>query len=108
MTRHAFVFGSSLPTGMLPGTNVKPWNADFQRTAGAPESDKKRLQQEFLRLFNAATTSVTWTLWEGGDARISRDDILGGLKWLRANNIPCLDSQVVYPGPEFTPRRSGR
>jgi hypothetical protein len=105
MTRNEFVFGSSLPTGMLPGTNVKPWNADFQRTAGAPQADKERLQKEFLRLFNAATTSVTWTLWEGGDARISRDDILAGLKWLHANGIPCYDSQVVYPGPEFTPEK---
>jgi hypothetical protein len=105
MTRHAFYFGSSLPTGMLPGQNVKPWNADFARTAGAPEADKKRLQAEFLRLFNAATTSVTWTVWEGGDARISQQDILAGLRWLNANGITCLDTQAVYPGPEFTPEK---
>jgi hypothetical protein len=105
MTRSAFFFGSSLPTGMLPGTNVKPWNADFQRTAGAPEADKKRLQQEFLRLFNSATTSVTWTVWEGGDGRISQQDILAGLKWLNDNGIVCFDTQAVYPGTEFTPEK---
>ena len=103
MKRHAFLFGSSTPVGMLPGQNVKPWNADFARTAGASDEDKRKLQENFLKLFNATTASVTWTLWYGGDQRISRDDILAGLKWFKANNIPVLNSQVVYPSPEFTP-----
>lgn len=102
MTRSAFLFGASTPVGMLPGQHVKPWNADFARTAGASDADKKKLQDTFLRLFNATTQSVTWTLWDGGDARISRDDILAGLQWFKANRIPVLNSQVVYPGPEFT------
>lgn len=102
MTRHAFLFGASTPTGMLPGQNVKPWNADFARTAGASDADKKKLQETFLRLFNATTASVTWAVWEGADPRISRDDILAGLRWFKQNNIPVLNSQVVYPSPEFT------
>ncbi|MBV9866677.1 MAG: endo-1,4-beta-xylanase [Abitibacteriaceae bacterium] len=103
MTRHAFLFGASTPTGMLPGQDVKPWNADFARTAGASAEDKKKLQEVFLKHFNSTTASVTWTIWNGGDARISRDDIIAGLKWFKDNNIPVLNSQVVYPSPEFTP-----
>lgn len=102
MTRHAFLFGASTPVGMLPGQNVKPWNADFARTAGASDADKKKLQETFLRLFNATTASVTWAVWSGADVRISRDDILAGLQWFKQNHIPVLNSQVVYPGPEFT------
>lgn len=104
MTRSAFRFGTSLPVGMLPGQNVKPWNADFQRTAGASPADKARLQKEFLRLFNSGTYSVTWILWYGGDARISRADIIAGLKWLKSNGIDVRNTQAVYPGPEFTPQ----
>lgn len=103
MVRSSFRFGSSVPTGMFPGQNVKPWNADFQRTAGASPEVKARLQREFLRLFNSATSSITWTLWFGGDARISRADIMAGLRWLKANNIDVRNTQAVYPGPEFTP-----
>ena len=102
LTRQAFLWGSSTPVGMLPGQHVKPYNADFQRTAGASDADKKTLQDTFLRLFNATTQSVTWAVWDGADARISRDDILAGLTWFQQNGIPVLNSQVVYPGPEFT------
>ena len=103
MKKHAYLFGSGIPTGMIPGQNVKPWNDDFKRTAGASDSDKKKAQENFLKLFNAACTSVTWTIWYGGDQRISRDDILAGLKWYKENGITCVDTQTVYPSPEFTP-----
>lgn len=103
MLRSAFRFGGVVPTGMIPGQKVKPWNADFQRTAGASEEVKARVCQEFLRLFNAATSSVTWTLWYGGDERISRSDIMAGLRWYKANGIDVRNTQAVYPSPEFTP-----
>ena len=102
MERRSFLFGAATPVGMLPGQHVKPWNADFARTAGASDADKLNLQRTFLRLFNATTQSVTWAVWDGADPRISRDDILAGLRWFRANHIPVLNSQVVYPSPEFT------
>ena len=102
MTRHAFLWGSSTPVGMLPGQHVKPYNADFQRTAGASDADKKTLQDTFLRLFNAVNASVTWAVWAGADDRISQGDILAGLKWFHDHDVPVLDSQVVYPSPEFT------
>jgi hypothetical protein len=102
LTRHAFLFGSTLPIGMLPGQNVKPWNDDFQRTAGAPESDKQRIQKEFLRLFNATNGPSVWSTWYGADARISREDILAGARWLTANGIVQENAQTIYPSPEFT------
>jgi hypothetical protein len=102
MTRHAFIFGSTLPTGMLPGTNVKPWNDDFKRTAGASQADKDRIQKEFLRLFNATTAPSVWAYWYGTDARISREDILAGARWFAANGIIQENAQTIYPSPEFT------
>jgi hypothetical protein len=102
MVRHAFHFGSTLPIGMLPGTNVKPWNDDFQRTAGAPQADKDRIQQEFLRLFNTTTAPSVWSTWYGADPRISRDDILAGARWFAQHGIVQENAQTIYPSPEFT------
>jgi hypothetical protein len=50
---------------MLPAEyqDIKPWNADFQRTAGASPEDKKKIQETFLRLFNATTSAPTWSTW---------------------------------------------
>jgi hypothetical protein len=102
MTRHGFIFGSTLPLGMLPGTNVKPWNDDFQRTAGAPQADKDRIQEEFLRLFNTTTAPSVWSTWYGADPRISREDILAGARWFARNGIVQENAQTIYPSPEFT------
>jgi hypothetical protein len=102
MTRHAFVFGAGIPLGMLPGQNVKPYNDDFQRTAGAPQADKDRIQKEFLRLFNATTAPSVWAYWYGADSRYTRDDILAGARWYKQHGIVQENAQTIYPSPEFT------
>lgn len=104
MKRHAFYFGSSFPGSMLPKEyqDIKPWNADFQRTAGASPEDKARIQKEFLRLFNATTSAPTWGTWGGNDARISQSDLMGIMRWFAEHNIPNFNLQAVYPSPEFT------
>jgi endo-1,4-beta-xylanase len=103
MTRHAYWFGSSFPIGMLPAEyqQIKPWHY-FDRTAGAPQSDKNRIQQEFLRLFNCSTNGLTWATWTGADPRISQSDLLGSLRWFQEKNIALFNAQAVYPGTEFT------
>lgn len=109
MKKHAFFWGGGIPAGMLPGTNVKPWNDDFKRTAGASEKDKETIREKFLEMFNATTASVTWAVWSGGDQRISQSDITTGMQWYRDHGIAVLNSQVVYPGPEFAaPAWQGR
>lgn len=104
MTRHAFYFGSSFPGSMLPPEyqDIKPWNADFQRTAGASPEDKKKIQEVFLKYFNATTSAPTWSTWGGADARISQNDVRGILRWFAERNIPNFNLQAVYPSPEFT------
>jgi GH35 family endo-1,4-beta-xylanase len=104
MTRHAFHFGSSFPGSMLPKEyqDIKPWNADFQRTAGASPEDKKKMQETFLRLFNATTAAPTWSTWGGADARISQSDVMGIMRWFAEHDIPNFNLQAVYPSPEFT------
>lgn len=104
MKRHAFYFGSSFPGSMLPKEyqDIKPWNADFQRTAGASPEDKKKIQETFLRLFNATTSAPTWGTWGGNDVRISQSDLLGIMRWFAEHNIPNFNLQAVYPSPEFT------
>jgi hypothetical protein len=104
MTRHAFYFGSSFPGSMLPAEyqDIKPWNADFQRTAGASPEDKKKIQETFLRLFNATTSAPTWSTWGGADARISQSDVMGIMRWFAEHDIPNFNLQAVYPSPEFT------
>lgn len=104
MTRHAFLFGTSFPGGMLPAEyqQIKPWNEDFMRTVGAAPADKKKLQEMLLKYFNCVTNSVTWAVWGGADPRISQNDITGILRWCEENNLPVFNSQAVYPSPEFT------
>jgi hypothetical protein len=104
MTRHAFYFGSSFPGSMLPAEyqQIKPWNEDFMRTAGASPEDKKRIQQEFLRFFNSTTSAPTWGTWGGNDARIAQSDLMGIMRWFAEHNIPNFNLQAVYPSPEFT------
>jgi hypothetical protein len=101
MKKHAFIWGTSAAIGMFPGQNVKPWNADFQRTAGASEKDKEKFREILARYFNATTQGTTWSAWSGADARFTKEDILAGMKWFHENGLIVKNVQVVYPSPEF-------
>ena len=101
LTRHAYKFATGAPLLIAPGTSVQPWNADFERVIKAPEAVKAKALEAFQRYFNYSNSGLTWATWDGADARIDRDDLLAGAKWLKSIGIPLDCVQVVYPGTEF-------
>jgi hypothetical protein len=109
MTRHAFYFGSSFPGSMLPAEyqDIKPWNADFQRTAGASRKTKRNAGN-VSALVQRHHGGPTWSTWGGADARISQSDVQGIMRWFDEHNIPNFNLQAVYPSPEFTAPRPTR
>jgi endo-1,4-beta-xylanase len=101
LTRHAYKFGSNAPALILPGTKVKPINADFARVIKAPEPIKAKAIAAFRSYFNIANGGFTWSTWDGADMRISRDDQMAQVRWLHEAGKPIECVQVVYPGTEF-------
>ncbi len=100
MTRHAYKFATGAPLLIAPGTSVQPWNADFERVIQAPDEVKAKALKA-MRFFNYSTSGMTWATWDGADARIDRDDLMGAAKWLKSISTPIDCVQVVYPGTEF-------
>jgi endo-1,4-beta-xylanase len=100
MQRQAFLFGCTLPTGILPEQSVQPWH-DYAWTASVPAEQKARLVEQWLGMFNALNYGCTWSTWDGADARIDQEDLLATYRFAHAHGVPTVHQQVIYPSPEF-------
>jgi hypothetical protein len=103
MKRHAFGFGTHMPTHMFPsGTDAAGYKGEGWRhrsfDAGPVGAEYR---QKVRENFNIVTTGFGWRLWASPDTL--RPDVLAIVDTWRREGLQVKDHAILYPRSDLVP-----
>jgi hypothetical protein len=101
MTRHAFPFGSHVPSHNFPATDRGGYTGENFRSRS---SDPGPVGQQYRALvkqnFNMVTTGFGWRLWDSSGLR---PDVINAINQWRGMGIDVKNHVILYPREDLVP-----